>query len=154
MKDMDKCKALIQKLFILCHSNGKTTIDPIGFKNAVEKRMENPAHTTLELLETFDSFDIETKLEVISECAEIKDSAPIGESILERSLANEERKLSMDMYCEPVMFHANDFNTEEDLKKRIKYSKNPLEKKRLQRELDVLRFDNGKHRRGTKRRKK
>lgn len=41
--------------------------------------------------------------------------------------------------------------SESELRKRIKYCKNPMEKQRLQRELSSINFMEGKHRRGRKR---
>lgn len=145
---MDRCNYIIQGLFTLCYSQGKTIVDAGAFKRAVENRLTDDVTTTLELLEAFDAFDMDTKLEVVNECSKDIDTCePIGSELILKASQSES-------FCEPMFIDANNIYTENELKKRIKYCKNPLEKKQLQKELDNLRFDNGKHKRGGKRRKK
>ena len=143
VSDMDKSKAIIQTLFTLCAGQGKTTINAEAFKRSVQSRLDKEAKTTLELLEGFDEFTIDVKLEIIEECADIIET-PVRPTL----------SSIVDDFSNDGFFEVSSIYSENDLKKKIKYCKNPLEKRRLQKELDALRFENGKHRYGRKRGKK
>lgn len=64
-------------------------------------------------------------------------------------LINYGRENNID-YIESYNEKLRNMETEINLRKRIKYCKNPMEKQRLQREFSTMNFANGKHHRGRK----
>ena len=142
-------RQIINSIFSICYYKNRDRIDMASFQKIVKEIMNDENSNIHTILEYFDSLEQSTKEEIIEKCT--LEKAHINYSIFGDS--GKTKLLSfdtLDNYIPERYIPAGKYDnwTDEQLKKAIKRSKNPLEKQGLQRELGSRNFMEGKHRKG------
>ena len=130
--------------FALCEH---IDIDVVGFKNEMRKKLNTEDISTEDILIAFDNMETNEQLDIIRRCGIKRPNIEVDSPLL----------LPLDMYS----FEQYDYDLkssgkydnlgDSQLKRMIKYSNNPMEKKQLQRELSSRNFMCGKHTKGKRR---
>lgn len=134
----------MQTLMMDLITRGYSGVDRHKFRESIENIIGNTGLNTEELLEQFVNLNEDDRIKVIkSSGIELPNCCTVEIPDINFELPEERAFVkSID---------TNDFEyTESELRKRIKYCKNPMEKQRLQREFSTMNFANGKHHRGRK----
>ena len=135
----DKLRKQVNELMSLTMILHKSGINADKFLAEMTKIIGKSEIDVFEIMDTFCELEKGKKIEIIELCG--VEEKPI----FNLNLMAEE----LNKTVEYVPQHNNMSEmTESELKKRIKYCKNPLEKQKLQRELSSLKFMEGKHRKG------
>ena len=130
----------VNELMSYCTILNKRDLDALKFKEIVLSTAGKNDADGYELMEIFSSLDKSLKIDIVSQCTE--DSPSIDANNDFWLQLHEERDFKMDTVGNYIEY------TESELKNRIKYCKNPMEKQKLQRELSNMNFMSGKHRKG------
>lgn len=96
--------------------------------------------TSFDILYSYNNIPENVQLEIVLRCTEPKPNLPTLLNIHESGKTNLFK--NVDIIDNEVWL------TETELRKRLKYSKNPMEKMQLQKELNSIKYANGKHRKG------
>ena len=130
----------VNELMSYCTILNKRDLDALKFKEIVLNTAGKNDADGYELMEIFSSLDKSLKIDIVSQCT--KDSSSLDVSNDFWLQLHEERNFKTDTVGNYIEY------TEAELKNRIKYCKNPMEKQKLQRELSNMNFMSGKHRKG------
>lgn len=136
-------RRIINKIISLAISEEYRDINIEKFRDVMREQLTNQEANNEEMLIAFDNLDITEQVELIKRFCDTK---PNIELPMIKSLKFEEPLKEPD-------YIYSEYNKIDDitLKKLIKYSKNPMERKQLQRELSSRNFMNGKHSKGKRR---
>lgn len=142
-----KIEKIAKEIISRCYTLGKRELVISEFKKLLIDKIENNDNcniSTEKILITFDSLTEEEKTELLNKC-----TVEYTEHKLENSIFDIES--NQKDYLDTI--YPRFEQTPEELKKRIKYAKNPFEKRLLQKELSSINAFNGKHRNGSKSKK-
>lgn len=125
--------SIINKILSIAISRGNRDIDVDKFKSSMLCKMGESDASACDILKFFNLLSNNEQIEIIDSCCNNKPNTSINNYRL-RDIHD-----VIDVYNK---------RTNSDIRKLIKYSKNPMEKKALQRELSNKHFMNGKHYKG------
>lgn len=142
-----KLRQMLTKLMFMVNEQGGRELDINKFKHLTclyysESNINTEVHEDMngcQIMEAFFSLsDTEQKV------------------ILNKSITAKKPSISPELINETFIntYEIGVERTESELKKLIKYSKNPMEKQALQRELSSINFCSGKHSKGNRRKRK
>ena len=130
----------------LALSEGYRDINIEKFRDVMRKQLNNQEANSEDMLIAFDSLETSEQIALIKQFCDTKPNMDLP-TIVPLTLADSFEEHAY-IYREPNIY---DKLGEATLKKLIKYSKNPMEKKQLQRELSGRNFMRGKHSKGKRR---
>lgn len=137
----DKIRTNITIIMCYCMDNNRDKLDVAKLHEAMQEYKAEDMNIEQALDEFVNMQDKSKQLDILCSCTEESISKTLENMISEMK---EPEKYAYTLLDECTY-------SESELRKRIKYCKNPMEKQRLQRELSSINFMEGKHRRGRKR---
>lgn len=150
MNKNDYDKKVIRTIISLSIMYGYNEISLDRFKEVMYSKLKNSELTTHEILEGFDRLTPEEKIDTIKECGVKEESSNLVNDW--ESLENSKTK----MFKSVEILDNKDLidRPPRDIKRQLKYCKNPLERKALNKELSYANKSNGKHKNSKKKHKK
>ena len=139
-------RRIINKIMTLALSEGYRDINIEKFRDVMRQQLNNQEVNSEEMLIAFDNLDTEKQIELIEQFCDTKPNIDLP-TIVPIALADSFKEQEY-IYRVPNVY---DKLGDATLKKLIKYSKNPMEKKQLQKELSSRNFMCGKHSKGKRR---
>lgn len=136
----DKLRTNITIIMFYCRDNNRDKLDVAKLHEAMQKLKAEDINIEQALDEFVNMQDKSKQLDILYSCTEESISKTLEDMIKEMEEPEKYVYTLSDKYT----------YSESELRKRIKYCKNPMEKQRLQRELSSINFMEGKHRRGRK----
>lgn len=128
--DTEFDRRVITRLFALCIANDFDAIDADKFREAVISRMSVSPQTAHDILQAFNGMSNTVQFNILQEAGRKKD--------------NKVEPLINVVDDQPLLMH---YLPELDVKKQLKYCKNPVQVKGLNRELNHIKYQKGKRRR-------
>ena len=138
-----KIRRNIQTIMTLCYAYNRDRLDTVKLKSKIIEITGNIDISTEAMLEEFTRLTDEQQIQIIKDCT--VESKPEGLDFEQMSRLLNNEKYIYDIYEDRLVL------SDSELRKRIKYCKNPMEKQMLQRELSGVNYANGKHHKGKRR---
>lgn len=134
---------ILRKIFAQIYSLNRIDINIATFEKSIKEYMgisDSETMTHFDILYSYNNIPENVQIEILLRCTEPKPNLPTLLNIQESGKTNLFK--NVDIIDNEVCL------TETELRKRLKYSKNPMEKMQLQKELNSIKYANGKHRKG------
>lgn len=143
----EKSKRIMNRILAQCYYLNKQDINVVKFKELLLQVINKETASTYEILTAYEKLTDEEQQELLAKCTRDK---------IDLSLSSMITELNKEVRGQYQFIKENpDITTKtpENIKRQLKYCKIPMEKQRLQRELNNMNFMSSKHKNGKHKRR-